>query len=127
MQVNTPRGERLRIRWIDHVTPTAVLLVSRAWVLREVGGLPGIDERRRAELVDELVGYEPQRRHGLRNNFIAWLIMLGGTGLAHLSGLPPWLGFVAGLLVVLMLAREVAVRSLRWRLAQLTTHRSREA
>jgi hypothetical protein len=32
---------------------------------------------------------------------------------------PPWLGFVAGLLVVLLLAREVAVRALRWRLAQL--------
>jgi len=111
--------ERLRIRWIDRLTPTAVLLVSRAWVLREVGALPGIDDARRAELADELIGYEPERRHGLRNNFIAWLIMLGGTGLARLVGAAPWLGFIAGLLIVLMLARELAVRALRWRLAQL--------
>jgi hypothetical protein len=113
-----PRGP-LQIRWTDRLTPTAVLLVSRAWVLREVGALAAIDEARRAKLVDELIGYEPERRHALRNNFIGWLIMLGGTGLAHLAGLPPWLGFVAGLLVVLLLAREVAVRALRWRLAQL--------
>ncbi len=31
-----PRGP-LQIRWTDRLTPTAVLLVSRAWVLREVG------------------------------------------------------------------------------------------
>ena len=111
--------ERLRVRWIDRLTPTAVLLVSRAWVLREVGALPGIDDARRAELVDELIGYEPERRHGLRNNFIAWLIMLGGAGLAGLVGAAPWLGFSAGLLIVLLLARELAVRALRWRLAQL--------
>jgi hypothetical protein len=111
--------ERLRVRWIDRLTPTAVLLVSRAWVLREVGALPSIDDARRAGLVDELIGYEPERRHGLRNNFIAWLIMLGGTGLAGLVGAAPWLGFAAGLLIVLMLARELAVRALRWRLAQL--------
>ena len=114
----TPRGP-LRIRWTDRLTPTAVLLVSRAWVLREVAALPGLDEARRAELADELIAYEPERRHGLRNNFIGWLIMLSGTGLAHLAGVPPWLGFVAGLLVVLLLARAVAVRALRWRLAQL--------
>jgi hypothetical protein len=115
----TPRGP-LRIRWTDRLTPTEVLLVSRAWVLREVDALPGLSEARRAELADELIGYEPERRHGLRNNFIGWLIMLGGTGLAQLAGVPPWLGFVAGLLVVLLLARAVAVRALRWRLAQLT-------
>ena len=116
---STPRGP-LRIRWIDRLTPTAVLLVSRAWVLREVAALPGLGEARRAELADELIGYEPERRHGLRNNFIGWLIMLGGTGLARLAGVPPWLGFVAGLLVVLLLARAVAIRARRWRLAQLT-------
>ena len=110
----------LRIRWVDRLTPTAVLLVSRAWVLREVATVPDIDDARRAQLVDELIGYEPERRHALRNNFIAWLIMLGGVGLAHLAGIPPWLGFVAGLLIVLLLARELAVRALRWRLAQLT-------
>lgn len=109
----------LPIRFVDRVTPTAVTLVSRAWVLREVSALPGLDDARRAELVDELVAYEPERHHGLRNNFIAWIIMLGGTGLARLVEVAPWLGFVAGLLVVLLLARELAVRALRWRLAQL--------
>jgi len=118
-RVSASPGRRPHIRWFDRLTPTAVLLVSRAWVLREVAAVPGIDEARRAELADQLIGYEPERRHGLRNNFIGWLIMLAGTGLAHLAGVPPWLGFVAGLLVVLLLAREVAVRALRWRLAQL--------
>jgi hypothetical protein len=110
----------LQVRFLDRLTPAAVLLVSRAWVLREVAALPDIDDARRGQLVDELIGYEPERRHGLRNNFIAWLIMLGGTGLARLAGVAPWLGFVAGLLLVLLLARQLAVRALRWRLAQLT-------
>lgn len=110
----------LSVGWMDRLTPTAVLLVSRAWVMQEVAALPGLTPERRAALVDELIAYEPERRHGLRNNFIGWLIMLGGTGLAHLAGVPPWLGFVAGLVLVLVLAREVAVRALRWRLAQLT-------
>lgn len=108
------------IRFVDHITPTAVMVVSRAWVLREVWALPGLEDARRAELVDELVAYEPERRHGLRNNFIAWIIMLGGTGAARLVNIAPWLGFVVGLLVVLLLARELAVRALRWRLAQVT-------
>jgi hypothetical protein len=112
--------EPQRIRWIDRVTPTAVLLISRAWVLREVAAVPGLDDFQRARLSDELISYEPERRHGLRNNFIAWLIMLGGVGLAELIGAAHWIGFVAGLLVVLLLARELAVRALRWRLAQLT-------
>ncbi len=116
MQPSSP----LQPRFLDRLTPTAVLLVSRAWVLREVAALPDIDEARRVQLVDELIGYEPERHHGLRNNFIAWLIMLGGTGLARLAGVAPWLGFVAGLLLVLLLARQLAVRALRWRLAQLT-------
>jgi hypothetical protein len=71
-------------------------------------------------IVDDLIGHEPERRHGLRNNFVAWLIMLGGTGLARAVDIAPWLGFAAGLLVVLLLARELAVRALRWRLARLT-------
>ena len=112
--------EPQRIRWIDRLTPTAVLLVSRAWVLREVAALPGLDDLQRARLSDELISYEPERRHGLRNNFIAWLIMLGGAGLAELIGAAHWVGFVVGLLIVLLLARELAVRALRWRLAQLT-------
>jgi hypothetical protein len=118
--------EPQRIRWIDRLTPTAVLLVSRAWVLREVAAVPDVDDLQRARLSDELISYEPERRHGLRNNFIAWLIMLGGVGLAELIGAAHWIGFVAGLLIVLLLARELAVRALRWRLAQLT-HSTREA
>lgn len=110
----------LQARFRDRLTPAAVLLVSRAWVLREVAALPGLDDARRRQLVDELIGYEPERRHGLRNNFIAWVILLGGTGLARLAGVAPWLGFAAGLLLVLWLARLLAVRALRWRLARLT-------
>ena len=108
------------MRFIDRLTPPAVLLVSRAWVLREVGAVPGLDEARREALVDELIAWEPERRHGLRNNFIAWLLMLGGTGVARLVGVEPWIGFVAGLLLVLLLARQLAVRALRWKLAELT-------
>jgi hypothetical protein len=120
-----PRATQ-RIRFADRLTPTAVLLVSRAWVLREVAAVPDVDDLQRARLSDELISYEPERRHGLRNNFIAWLIMLGGVGLAELIGAAHWIGFVAGLLIVLLLARELAVRALRWRLAQLI-HSTREA
>jgi len=105
-------------RWLDRLTPAAVLLVSRAWVMREVAAVPALDAARRARLVDELSGYEPPRRHGLRNTFVAWLLMLGGAALARLLGVAPWLGFVGGMLVVLLLARELACRALRWRLAQ---------
>jgi hypothetical protein len=111
--------ETTPIRWIDRLTPTAVLLVSRAWVLREIASLPALSEARRAELVDALIAYEPERRHGLRNNFVAWLLMLGGTGVARLAGIAPWIGFIGGLLVVLLLARMLAVRALRWKLARL--------
>ena len=108
-----------RERWLDRLMPAAVLLVSRAWVRREVAAVPGLDAARRARLVDELVGYEPPRRHGLRNTFVAWLLMLGGAALARLLGIAPWLGFVGGMLVVLLLARELACRALRWRLGRL--------
>lgn len=106
-------------RWRDRLTPAAVLLVSRAWVMREVAAVPGLDTAQRARLVDELLGYEPPRRHGLRNTFVAWLLMLGGAALARLLGIAPWLGFVGGMLVVLLLARELACRALRWRLGRL--------
>ncbi len=109
----------LRIRLIDRLTPAAVLLVSRAWILREVATVDGIDDAQRAQLADELLGYEPERRFGLRNSFIAWLIMLGGALLARLIDVPPWIGFVAGLLIVLALARELATRALRWKLGQM--------
>jgi hypothetical protein len=109
----------MQIRFIDRLTPTAILLVSRAWVLREVAAVPGLSEAQRAALVDELIAYEPERHHGLRNNFIAWVIMLGGTGLARLVDVEPWIGFVAGLLLVGLLARWLAVRTLQWKLAGL--------
>ncbi len=105
-------------RLIDFVTPTAALLVSRAWVLREVEAIEGLDEASRVRLVDELTSYAPERRNGLRNSFIAWVLMLGGAMLARLLGVTPWLGFVAGFLIVLVLARLLAERALRWRLAQ---------
>jgi len=56
----------------------------------------------------------------LRNNFIAWILMLGGTGIARLIDVEPWIGFVAGILIVLYLARLLAVKALRWKLDQLT-------
>ncbi len=117
--------DRPSIRALDYLTPTAVLLVSRAWVLREVGAVADLDDGRRAQLADELSAYEPERRNGLRNNFIAWLIMLGGAGLASLIGLPAWLGFAGGVLIVLAMARALATRALRWRLAQLIDPDSR--
>jgi hypothetical protein len=113
------------IRCTDRLAPAAVLLVSRAWVLREVAAIPGLAEPRRAELIDALISYEPERRHGLRNNFIAWVLMLGGAAVARLAGIEPWLGFAAGLAVVLLLARMLAVRALRWRLAQLVGDEAR--
>ncbi len=102
----------------DRITPTAVVLVSRAWVVSEVASR-GVDQQRQAALVDELVGYEPPRRNGLRNNFIFWLCALGAALLARAVGLPGWSGFVAALLIFGWIARELAVRALRWRLDQL--------
>lgn len=96
-----------------------MLLVSRAWVLREVNAVADIDAPRRTELADALCAYEPERRNGLRNNFIAWIIMLGSSAVAPLAGLPAWLGFAFGVLIVLALARALATRTLRWQLARL--------
>ncbi len=104
--------------WPDRLTPTAVGLVSRAWVVDEVASR-GVDRQRQAALIDELVGYEPPRRHGLRNNFIFWFGALGAALLARAIGLPGWSGFVAALLIFVWIARELAVRALRWRLDQL--------
>jgi hypothetical protein len=108
----------------DRFTPTAVGLVSRAWVIAEV-------ERSVAEptlrpvLVETLIAYEPPRRHGIRNNVIVWGGLLGCTMLAGAAGLPGWAGFVAALAVFVALARVLAVRALRWRLAQLLQERAR--
>jgi hypothetical protein len=104
--------------WRDRLTPTAVGLVSRAWVMREVARRVA-DAPTRTQLVDELSAYEPPRRHGLRNNFIFWVGVLSAAALSRWIGLPGWTGFVAALLAFLWVARELAVRALRWRLDQL--------
>jgi hypothetical protein len=106
-------------RWQDRLTPTSTLLVSRAWVLDEVARLDGLDAAQRERLVDELTSYEPLRRDGLRNSFIVWLGLIGGSWLARLVGLPAWSGFVAALIVFVCIARVLAVGALRWRLQRL--------
>ena len=105
-------------RWRDHITPTAAGLVSRAWVMRAVMQVPALDEVERLKLIDALVEYEPPRAHGLRNNFIGWVLMLGGAMVADAAGIAAGWGFAAGVLVVLALARMLATRALRWRLQQ---------
>ena len=104
--------------WPDRLTPTAVWLVSRAWVVNEVASR-GVDPQRQATLIDELVVYEPPRQHGLRNSFIFWIVAIGAAGLAGAIGFPKWTGFAVALLFFLWVARELAVRTLRWRLDQL--------
>jgi hypothetical protein len=103
----------------DHLTPTAILLVSRGWVIAEVERVEGADETQRARWIDDLVRYDPPRTNGLRNNFIFWIGTLGAAMVAEAIGIRPWIGFVAALLVFLRLARVLAVRTLRWRLQQL--------
>jgi len=115
------------IRWRDRISPTAVGLVSRAWVIAEVDRAADragvVDAATRAQLVDALVGYEPPRTHGLRNNAIVWVGLIGSAMAAGAIGLPGWVGFVAALGAFLLIARELAVRALRWRLAQLLAER----
>ncbi len=106
-------------RLLDHLTPTASLLVSRGWVVDEVARVPDLDAARRAQLVDALCEYERPRRHGLRDNFIVWAVLIALTLTAHGLGLPGWSGFVAGLLLLTALARVLTVKALRWELAQL--------
>ncbi|MGH6608999.1 MAG: hypothetical protein ACRECQ_01960 [Burkholderiaceae bacterium] len=100
------------------MSPTAAGLVSRAWVIDEVESR-NVDVQRRAALIDELVGYEPPRRHGLRNSFIFWIGVFGASMLATAIGIPGWVGFVIALLFFIWVARELAVRALRWRLDQM--------
>lgn len=102
----------------DRFTPTAVGLVSRAWVIEEVERrVP--DARRHAALVDELVGYEPPRQHALRNMFLFWALAISASALAGAVGLPRWSGFVVVVVLFAWLARLLAVKALRWRLDQL--------
>lgn len=111
------------ITWRNRITPTAVGLVSRAWVIAEVeraAERAGItDAATRAQWIEALCGYEPPRRHGIRNNAIVWVGLIGSAMLAGAIGLPAWTGFVAALAGFLLIARELAVRALRWRLEQL--------
>ena len=102
----------------DRFTPTAVGLVSRAWVIEEVERRV-VDPARHAALIDELVGYEPPRQHALRNMFLFWAIAIAASTLAGAIGLPRWSGFVAVVALFAWLARLLAIKALRWRLDQL--------
>jgi uncharacterized membrane protein YcfT len=103
----------------DRFTPTAVGVVSRAWVIAAVMRVPSLSDAQRRQLVEQLCTYQPPRRHGLRDNFIAWVILLGGAMLFNAFDLPGWIGFVLGLVLLTALARTLAVRALRWRLDRL--------
>ena len=104
-------------RWTDRLQPTAIGLVSRAWVIDEVERQVA-DPSQRARCIDALIEYVPPRRHPVRDNFIFWLATLALATLAGALGAPPWIGFGVGLAVFTALARVLAVRTLRWRLAQ---------
>ena len=103
----------------DRFTPTAVGVVSRAWVIAEVMRVPELSDAQRRQLVEQLAGYLPPRRHGLRNNIVAWTLLLGGAMLFNAVGLPGWTGFVLALALLLAVARALAVKALRWRLNRL--------
>jgi hypothetical protein len=106
----------------DRLTPTAVGLVSRAWIITEVERrVP--DPARRPAVIEDLVSYEPPRRHGLRNMFLFWLGAISASALAGAIGLPRWYGFIAALLLFAWIARELATRGLLWRLDQLERER----
>lgn len=102
----------------DRFTPTAVGLVSRGWVIDEVERQVA-DPARHAALIDDLVAYEPQRRHGLRNMFLFWASAIAASGLARAADLPAWTGFALVVIVFAWLARLLATRALRWRLERL--------
>jgi hypothetical protein len=103
---------------LDRLTPTAVGLVSRAWVLREVAAVPGLDAGARRRLVDVLIAYQPPRRQPIRDNAIAWAVLLGGAMLFNALDLPGWIGFLLALVALTAVARALATRALRWRLAR---------
>ena len=101
----------------DRLTPTAVGLVSRGWVI-DVVERRIADPVRRAAAIDALVGFEPPRRHGLRNMFLFWLAAISASALAGIVGLPGWTGFVAVIVAFTAIARALATRALLWRLDQ---------
>jgi hypothetical protein len=106
-----------------HLTPTASMLVSRGWVLREVERVPELNRAERNELVDALCAWELPRNNSLRNNFIVWMSLLGMAMLFGALDLPGWLGFVIAMAGLLGVARALAVRQLRWKLGQLLRDR----
>src|SRR5512134_1307531 len=109
----------MTVRRLDRLSPTAGVLVSRAWVIARVDEIGGIDEATRRAWIDDLCGYEPLRKNGLRNNFLFWSSAIGGAMFTDALGLPGWTGFVAVLLLFVVLARMLATRTLLWRLDQL--------
>ena len=102
---------------LDRCTPTAIGLVSRAWVIAEVECHAAIEAERQAEAIDALCTFQPPHR-SMRDNMIVWVGLLGSAMLADAVGLPGWTGFVAALAGFTLLARVLAVRVLRWRLAR---------
>jgi hypothetical protein len=103
---------------LDRLTPTAVGVVSRGWVIDEVTQHSDLSDAERARLVDALSSYEPPRQHGLRNTFIAWAVLIFTTMIFNALDWPGWAGFVLALVALVAVARVLAVRTLRWRLAQ---------
>lgn len=97
--------------------PAAAGLVSRAWIIDAVDAA-GIDPRDRQRVIDDLQGFEPPRRNGVRNTVIFWVGVIGTAMLADAIGLPGWTGFVVALLGFAWIGRELTVRALRWRLDQ---------
>ena len=109
----------MRATFVDRITPTAVGVVSRAWVIREVERHAESDADARARAVEALCAYEPPRRHPVRNNVIFWVDALGSAMLVEALGGPGLIGFITALAGFAVLARLLAVRALRWRLNQL--------
>jgi hypothetical protein len=112
-------------RWQDRLTPSAAGPVSRAWVIDAVDAA-GIDPHDRQRVIDDLVSFEPPRRHGIRNTFIFWAGVIGAAMGATAIGLPGWTGFAFALVCFAWIGRELAVRALRWRLDQWREPRAEE-
>lgn len=113
----------MRITWRERLTPTAIGLVSRAWVIERVARVDDVDDKTRGEWIEALCAYEPQRETGMRNRMIFWVGAIGAAMLAQSIGLPGWTGFVIAVVGFLLLARRLATRTLAWRLDQLRAER----
>lgn len=104
---------------LDRITPAAVGIVSRAWVIREVERHAELGAAARLRAIDVLCAYEPARRHPVRNNVIFWVGTLGSAMLAEVLGAPGWSGFLIALGGFAAVARLIATRALAWRLNRL--------